>query len=56
MDVRRKLVAFGAGLLLAGLALGVGGTSTAKTSPVGPVPAQGMTTTTTAPAPPPAPY
>ena len=42
MNLRKKLVAATAGLLLAGLALGAGGTSTAK-----PAPTQVMPTTTT---------
>jgi hypothetical protein len=42
VNLRKKLVATAAGLLLAGLALGPGGTLTAK-----PAPAQSMPTTTT---------
>jgi ABC-type glycerol-3-phosphate transport system substrate-binding protein len=41
VNLRKKLVAAAAGLLLAGLALGAGGTSTAK-----PAPNQVTTTTT----------
>jgi hypothetical protein len=48
MNVRRKVIALGAGLLLAGLAFGAGGTSTAKPPSAGPPgPAQMMPTTTT---------
>lgn len=46
MNVRRKLIAFGAGLLLAGLAFGPGGTSTAKSSSPGPAQAYPTTSTT----------
>jgi hypothetical protein len=42
VNLRKKLVATVAGLLLAGLTLGAGGTSTAK-----PAPTQAMPTTTT---------
>jgi hypothetical protein len=48
VNVRRKLIALGAGLVLSVLAFGAGGTSTATpASAGGPVPAQGMPTTTT---------